>query len=40
MGRELRRVPQNWEHPKENDKYVPIHNEFYGDAFSEWLDTI
>jgi len=38
MGRELRRVPANWEHPK-NDKgfYQPMYDEFYGDAINEWI---
>jgi hypothetical protein len=38
MGRELRRVPENWEHPK-NDygKYQPMYNKYYGDALNEWL---
>ena len=38
MGRELRKVPANWEHPKnDNGKYKPMYDEFYGDAFAEWL---
>ena len=24
MGREVRRVKSDWDHPKENDKYVPL----------------
>jgi hypothetical protein len=24
MSREIRRVPKDWEHPKENGKYVPM----------------
>lgn len=39
MGRELRRVPANWEHPKmENGKYQPLYNEYYGDALNKWLE--
>ena len=39
MGRELRKVPANWEHPKkENGNYQPMFNEFYGDAFNDWLE--
>lgn len=29
MGREVRRVPANWEHPKdENGHYIPMHQHF------------
>lgn len=28
MGREVRRVPKDWKHPKKNDKYVPLHDNF------------
>ena len=38
MGRELRRVPANWEHPKQdNGNYQPLLNTFYGDVMAEWL---
>ena len=38
MGRELRKVPANWEHPKkDNGSYQPMHNEFYGDVLHEWI---
>lgn len=40
MGRELRKVPANWEHPKnDNGKYKPMFKEFYGDALNEWLNN-
>lgn len=40
MGREIRKVPANWEHPK-NDKgnYQPMFDEFYGDALNEWMEN-
>jgi hypothetical protein len=39
MGRELRKVPANWEHPKKaNGNYHPMHEEYYGDALNEWLE--
>ena len=39
MGRELRKVPANWEHPKnENGVYMPMYEEFYNDALNEWLE--
>jgi hypothetical protein len=39
MGREIRRVPANWEHPK-NDKgfYEPLFNQTWEEAFAEWLE--
>ena len=38
IGRELRKVPANWEHPKGDDgRYQPMREEFYGDALNEWL---
>lgn len=40
MGRELRKVPANWEHPKrDNGSYQPMFDEYYGDAFNEWLNN-
>lgn len=40
MGRELRKVPANWEHPKmANGKYQPMFNEYYGDALAEWIEN-
>lgn len=48
MGREIRRVPPNWEHPKEErldyhrrkveTAYVPMHDTPYVDAITEWVD--
>ena len=38
MGRQLRKVPANWEHPrKDNGQYQPMYEEFYGDVFDDWL---
>lgn len=38
MGRELRKVPANWEHPKRRDgSWQPMRNEFYGDELNEWI---
>ena len=38
MGREIRRVPKGWEHPKnEKGYFTPIYNEYYLDAFNEWI---
>lgn len=39
MGRELRKVPANWEHPKKDDgKYQPMLKTYYLDEFNEWLE--
>lgn len=38
MGREVRRVPPNWEHPKdERDRYIPMFDEDYETAAAKWL---
>lgn len=38
MGRELRKVPANWQHPKmSNGNHQPLFNEYYKDALDEWL---
>lgn len=46
MGRELRRVPPNWEHPKENkpnfsrmsmeERYTPLHDDSCESAWEDW----
>lgn len=39
MGRELRKVPANWEHPKmENGKLQPMFKTYYQDALNEWIE--
>jgi hypothetical protein len=39
MGRQLRKVPANWEHPKNSDgRYQPMFDLFYGDALKEWIE--
>lgn len=38
MGRELRMVVPNWEHPKRDDgRYEPKLNESYKEAITEWI---
>ena len=40
MGREIRRVPANWEHPKDDDgKYKPLLDEDFETKAREWLDN-
>ena len=39
MGREIRRVPKDWEHPKDKDGYIPMLDETFEDAAREWLDN-
>ncbi len=38
MGREIRQVPANWEHPKDDKgRYVPINDEDYETVITEWI---
>ena len=45
MGREVRRVPPNWDHPKRDpnedrygrDGYQPMYDKNFDDCFAEWL---
>lgn len=41
MGRELMKVPADWQHPKdEYGKYKPMHiDRFYEDELKEWFDN-
>jgi len=36
MGREVRRVPADWEHPKVNDSYIPLFGDSFSTAAAEW----
>ena len=37
MGREVRRVPANWQHPKMNNgRYRPLFDESYREAMDRW----
>ncbi len=37
MGREIRKVPKNWEHPKdESGNYQSMYDECFEDAVNEW----
>lgn len=41
MGREIRKVPANWEHPREFNQYrgmvyKPLRDEIYEDVAAEW----
>lgn len=39
MGREIRMVPPNWEHPKdERGRLRPMFDKAYEDAAAEWVD--
>lgn len=50
MGREIRRVIPNWEHPKRDCPHmktcpggkcvIPLHDQSYADARSEWIDGL
>lgn len=38
MGREIRRVPLDWEHPRDaRGRYQPMYDEAYEDAAARWL---
>jgi len=43
MGREIRRVPANWQHPKTTNKYSgreelqPMYDQHFDARFAEWL---
>ena len=40
MGREIRRVPPNWQHPKSEDRAdrdQPMYDRHYDDAKAEWI---
>jgi len=39
MGREIRRVPENWEHPKnDNGDYQPLYDADFDSRLKEWID--
>ena len=39
MGREIRRVPEGWEHPRdERGNYKPLYDQAYEDACKEWKE--
>lgn len=41
MGREIRRVPPNWDHPlDESGRKQPMCNQTYASARKEWLDGL
>lgn len=36
MGREIRRVPPDWEHPRGKNGYEPLHDESFREAAAKW----
>lgn len=41
MGREIRRVPPDWEHPKDDDdNYIPLFDIDYQSAAEEWIKKL
>lgn len=40
MGREVRRVPKDWQHPKDNDGRFKALSEHYSSAAAEWLESL
>ncbi|WP_222165879.1 hypothetical protein [Edaphocola aurantiacus] len=40
MGREIRKVPSNWEHPRdENGKFKPMFAESYEQVLKKWIEN-
>jgi len=39
MGREIRRVPPNWQHPENEHGFKPLHDQSYLEALNEWLEN-
>jgi len=37
MGREVRRVPPGWQHPKEGDRYIPLLDQ-YNEHLEDWVE--
>lgn len=40
MGREVRRVPPNWNHPSDDSGLIPMLDETIDDALGCWLDDL
>jgi len=38
MGREIRHVPANWEHPKDQKGYIPLYDDDFETVARKWLD--
>jgi len=37
MGREIRRVPKEWQHPKDDKgHYIPLHSYTFAEAIDDW----
>lgn len=40
MGREIRKVPKTWEHPKKTDGgYQPLYDDSFNECAEEWLQN-
>lgn len=40
MGREVRRVPADWQHPKDDHgRFIPMHEQSFEAAFKEWTES-
>jgi hypothetical protein len=37
MGREVRRVPLDWRHPRKNGQFIPLYDQSVQDAWDEWI---
>lgn len=36
MGREVRRVPEDWKHPKKNGQYIALHGGSFSERVAKW----
>lgn len=39
MGREVRMVIPNWEHPKKDGVYIPMYDNSFDEDFFEWVEN-
>lgn len=37
MSREIRRVPSDWQHPRDSNGYKPLYDRSYETALQEWV---
>ena len=38
MGREIRRVPSDWQHPRDSNGYKPLYDRSYETVMKEWIE--
>lgn len=40
MGRSIRRVPPDWEHPRKDGQFLPLFDQDFDSAAKEWLEAL